>query len=84
MIQHFSLVGLSDYAVALDFTIAYPKLVEKLVLVSPGLRGFEFHDPWVATKFAAMMQSLAYQDLSGAVEVFLTMWVGGPHRTPSK
>ena len=57
-IQQVSLVGLSNYAVALDFTIAYPKLVEKLVLVSPGLRGYEFHDPWLGTKFAAMMQSL--------------------------
>lgn len=83
-IQHLSLVGLSNYAVALDFTIAYPTLVEKLVLVSPGLRGYEFHDPWVGTKFAAMMQSLGQQDLSGAVEVFLTMWVDGPYRTPGE
>ena len=83
-IQHVSLVGLSNYAVALDFTIAYPELVEKLVLVSPGLRGYEFHDPWVGTKFAAMMQSLAHQDLGGAVEVFLKMWVDGPHRTPAE
>jgi 3-oxoadipate enol-lactonase len=83
-IQHVSLVGLSNYAVALDFTIAYPKLVEKLVLVSPGLRDYEPRDPWVKTKFAAMRQSLVHQDLSGAVEVFLTMWVDGPHRTPAE
>lgn len=31
-----------------------------------------------------MMQSLAHQDLSGAVEVFLTMWVDGPYRTPAE
>jgi pimeloyl-ACP methyl ester carboxylesterase len=83
-IQQFCLVGLSNYGVALDFTIAFPKLVEKLVLVSPGLRGYEFHDPWVGTKFAIMMQSLARKDLSRAVDVFLTMWVDGPHRTSAE
>jgi 3-oxoadipate enol-lactonase len=70
-----SLVGLSNYAVALAFTIGYPEMVKKLVLVSPGLRGYEFHDPWVGAKFAAMMGARNQQDLDGAVEVFLSMWV---------
>lgn len=83
-LQRVSLVGLSNYAVALDFTIAYPRLVEKLVLVSPGLRGYEFRDAWVETKFSAMIQALGQQNLSGAVEVFLTMWVDGPYRTPDE
>jgi len=83
-IQNVTLVGLSNYAIALDFTIAYPKLVEKLVLVSPGLRGYEPHDPWVKTKFAAMIESLGRQNLNDAVEVFLTMWVDGPRRTPAE
>ena len=83
-LQHISLVGLSNYAVALDFAIAYPNLVEKLVLVSPGLRGYEFRDPWVATNFAAMMRAFGQKDLSGAVDIFLAMWVDGPHRTPAE
>src|SRR6516164_1886256 len=52
-IPRVSLVGLSNYAVALDFAIAYPELIEKLVLASPGLRGYAFRDPWVGIKFAA-------------------------------
>jgi 3-oxoadipate enol-lactonase len=44
-ISRVLLVGHSNYAVALDFTMAYPELVEKLVLVSPGLRGYEFAMP---------------------------------------
>jgi pimeloyl-ACP methyl ester carboxylesterase len=83
-IERVSLVGHSNYAVALDFTLAYPKRVDKLVLVSPGLRGYEFHDPWVGNKFAAMISALGRQDLGGAVEVFLTMWVDGPYRTPAE
>jgi 3-oxoadipate enol-lactonase len=83
-IDRVSLIGLSNYAIALDFTIAYPWLVERLVLVSPGLRGYDFRDPWVGTEFAAMMQALGQQDLSGAVDVFLTMWVDGPYRKPEE
>jgi pimeloyl-ACP methyl ester carboxylesterase len=77
-----SLVGLSNYAIALDFAIAYPSMVEKLVLVSPGLRGYEYRDPWVGARFGAMTAALGQQDLGGAVEIFLTMWVDGPHRKP--
>jgi 3-oxoadipate enol-lactonase len=74
-IPHVSLVGLSNYAIVLDFAIAYPKLVQKLALVSPGLRGHEFRDPRVGTHFAAVLRALEQQDLNGAVEVFLTVWV---------
>lgn len=80
-ISRVSLVGHSNYAIALDFTMAYPELVERLVLVSPGLRGYEFRDAWVGMRFSAMIQALGQQDLSGAVEVFLSMWVDGPYRT---
>lgn len=83
-IPRVSLVGLSNYAVALDFAIAYPRMVQKLILVSPGLRGYEYRDPWVAARFTAMMGALGQQDLSGAVEIFLTMWVDGPHRMPDQ
>jgi 3-oxoadipate enol-lactonase len=83
-IDRVSLIGLSNYAIALDFTIAYPELVEKLVLVSPGLRGYDFRDPWVGTRFAAMMQALSKREVNEAVEVFLTMWVDGPYRKPEE
>lgn len=83
-ISRASLVGLSNYAVALDFAIAYPGLVEKLILASPGLRGYEFRDNWVTSKFNVMIGALGQQNLSGAVEVFLTMWVDGPHRPPDE
>lgn len=83
-IDRVSLVGLSNYSIALDFTVAYPELVEKLVLVSPGMRGYDFRDPWIETGFAAMLKALGQQDLSGAVEVFLTMWFDGPFRKPGE
>ena len=82
-IDRVSLVGLSNHAVALDFAIAYPAMVEKMVLVSPGLRGYEYRDTWVGARFGAMMAALREQDLGSAVEIFLTMWVDGPNRTPA-
>jgi pimeloyl-ACP methyl ester carboxylesterase len=83
-IQPVSLVGFSNYATALEFAIAHPSLVRKLVVVSPGLRGYEFRDPWVGRRVAAMVQALEHRDLAGAAEVFLTLWVDGPYRTPEQ
>jgi|SRR5579871_2407542 len=83
-IPRVSLVGLSNYGVALDFAIAYSGMVEKLILVSPGLRGYQYRDPWVAARFGEMMGALGQQDLNAAVEIFLTMWVDGPQRTPEE
>jgi len=83
-LQRVSLVGLSNYAIALDLAIAYQEFVDKLVLVSPGLRGYEFRDPWVAGKSAEMVSALGRRDLEGAVEAFLSMWVDGPYRTSAE
>jgi pimeloyl-ACP methyl ester carboxylesterase len=83
-IPRASLVGLSNHAIALDFALAYPDLVHKLVLASPGLRGYAFQDPWVEERFGAMLHALEQRDLDGAVEIFLTMWLDGPYRTPAQ
>ena len=42
-IRHASLVGLSlGGRIAIDFTLAYPERVDKLVLMGPGLTGYRF------------------------------------------
>jgi 3-oxoadipate enol-lactonase len=44
-VQRATLVGLSLGArVAIDFSIAYPELVQRLVVVSPSISGYEFVD----------------------------------------
>ena len=83
-VPQVSLVGLSNYAIALEFAIAYPELVQKLVLVSPGLRGYEYRDPWIGMQFTGLLRALEQKDLAGAAEAFLTMWVDGPCRTPEQ
>jgi pimeloyl-ACP methyl ester carboxylesterase len=51
-IERASLVGLSlGGGIAMDFALQHPEMVEKLVLVGPGLSGFKFSDdtkePWM-------------------------------------
>lgn len=80
-----TLVGLSGGArFALDCAIAYPDIVHKLVLVSPGMSGYGFLDEWTQKRNTALRQALAHGDLADAVEVFLTMWTDGPYRTPEQ
>jgi 3-oxoadipate enol-lactonase len=79
------LVGLSGGArFAIDLAIAYPEQVRKLVLVSPGMSGYDFADSWTHERSAAMMEALSRGELDDAVEVFLTMWTDGPTRTPGQ
>jgi pimeloyl-ACP methyl ester carboxylesterase len=80
-----TLVGLSGGArFAIDLAIAHPELVRGLVVVSPGLSGYPFADPWTQQRGAALQQALGQGDLAAAVEVFLTMWTDGPYRSPAQ
>jgi len=84
-IQRATLVGLSEGSrVVIDFSIAHPEMVRKLVVVSPAMSGFEYHDEWIVKHGEAMEQALKQRDLAGAVEEFLIMWVDGPYRTPEQ
>ncbi len=84
-IPRATLVGLSGGArFAIDCSIAYPDLVQKLVLVSPGMSGYKFLDEWTHKRNAELRQALSQGDLAGVVEIFLTMWTDGPYRTPEQ
>lgn len=84
-IRRATLVGLSEGGrIAIDFTIAYPELVHKLVVVSPAVSGFAYQDEWIFKHGEAMLQALKQRDLARAVEEFLIMWADGPSRTPEQ
>jgi 3-oxoadipate enol-lactonase len=79
-----TLVGVSlGGAVAMETTIARPDLVARLVVVAPGLRGFEMSDE---TKAGWDEEEGALQrgDVDEAVEVNMRMWVDGPSRSPDE
>ncbi len=79
-----TLVGCSFGAnIALDAAFAFPELVERLVLVSPGLGGGG--DSEEMRRFEeAEEAALERGDLDGATELNLRMWVDGPRREPGE
>ncbi|GHO99039.1 hydrolase [Reticulibacter mediterranei] len=84
-IQHASLVGLSGGArFAIDMAIAYPERVQQLVLVSPGMSGYQFVDTWTHERGAIFEEAMTKGDVAGAVEQFLIMWTDGPYRSPEQ
>jgi pimeloyl-ACP methyl ester carboxylesterase len=79
-----ALIGVSlGGSVAMETTIARPDLVSRLVLVAPGLRGFEMNDE---TKAGWQEEEAALErgDVDAAVEINMRMWVDGPSREPDE
>lgn len=80
-----ALLGLSGGArAAIDFAIAYPERVSKLVAISPGMSGYNFVDPWTGARGKEFMQAIMQGDLPGAIEKFVVMWTDGPARSPDQ
>lgn len=82
--ERVTLVGCSFGGnIAIDTALAHPALVERLVLVAPGLGGGD-DDP-AMQRFGEEEEALLDRgDLDGATELNLRMWVDGPHRTPEE
>ena len=82
--QKAHLVGCSlGGRLAIDFTLTYPNRVTALVLVGPGLSGFEWtneDNPYVEQMEAAD----AAGDLETLNELEVRLWVDGPRRTPER
>lgn len=78
------LVGISfGGKIALDFTLAHPEMVEKLVLVVPGISGGQ-PSPEQMKYNEIEEAALEAGDLDSATEITLRTWVDGPKRTPSE
>ena len=79
-----SWMGLSLGAVAVtDFLIAHPERVNKAILVSPGINGYETKyplDSFTRQYFPNLMKALEQKDTAGAAEVFTQAWGDGPFR----
>jgi 3-oxoadipate enol-lactonase len=81
-IAQAALVGCSGGGkIALDFALVYPEMVNKLVLVGPGLGGYEWTLEGFADKAAAMREAYERGDKEQAAELWTQVWVDGPART---
>lgn len=75
-----TLVGLSMGAsTALDTALAYPALVEAMVISGAGASSPEFVDPWVLDIFMTWHEAQQQGDAQKWLESFL-LFVSGPHR----
>jgi 3-oxoadipate enol-lactonase len=68
---------------ALDFTLAHPDRVTKLILVAPGISGGEPSEDMLHF-WEQEEKLLEHNDLSGAAELNVRMCVDGPKRTPEQ
>ena len=69
--------------VALELALHRPDLVERLVVIAPGLPGWEWSD---ATRAGWAEEEEAYErgDLESAAAASVRMWVDGPNRSPGE
>ena len=69
--------------VALELAVHRPGLVERLVLIAPGLPGWEWSDE---TRAGWAEEEAAFErgDAEAAAEASLRMWVDGPRRSPEQ
>jgi 3-oxoadipate enol-lactonase len=73
-------------SIALDFTLAHPAMVDALILVAPGVSGYDM------TSFEAEYQAIGEEieeavkrgDYERASELETRIWVDGPERTPQQ
>ena len=83
-IEKICLLGISfGGLIALDFTLAYPDYVEKLVLGAPSVSG-DSPSQRVRQFWDEEDAMLEKGDLDGATELNLRLWVDGPHREASQ
>jgi pimeloyl-ACP methyl ester carboxylesterase len=67
--------------VALELAVLRPDLVERLVLIAPGLPGWAWSDETRAG-WAAEEEAFERGDFEGAAEATLRQWIDGPRRSP--
>lgn len=89
LMQHLAMqkahvLGISNGGrIAIDFAIAFPDMLEKLVLVGPALGGFDYPE----NKFESELESKHAQameigNLALAAEYEARLWLDGPNRQP--
>jgi pimeloyl-ACP methyl ester carboxylesterase len=82
-IDRAHLMGLSlGGRVAIDFAVAYPERVHKVVLAAPGMSGYQFDSPEAQQYRQRIFQVWMAGDWEGVVEEFMRAWTDGPQREP--
>jgi pimeloyl-ACP methyl ester carboxylesterase len=70
--------------IALDFALASPEMVDRLVLVGTGVGGYKFTDPETEARNQVIEQAYVDGDIPLAVELDAQLWVDGLYRQPDQ
>ena len=83
-VQCSHLLGISNGGrIAIDFAIAFPEMVDKLVLVAPGMGGFDYPgDDYADGLEREVQEAMEAGDIAQAAELEARLWVDGPKRRP--
>ena len=83
-IEKTYVLGLSmGGAIAINFTLMYPEMVDALIPVAMGLSGFEPAEEDKASE-AEVDEAIRSGNVARAVELTLRFWTDGPMRTPEQ
>jgi len=81
-LERATLLGASlGGAIALDFSLAYPSMVDGLITVAAGISGYP-QTPADAELFAPVTQAFSDNDFTRAIDLMIHLWVDGPRRSP--
>ncbi len=90
-IESTYLMGVSGGgALALDFTLEHPEMVDALIPVTAGVSGFEPSEevmkqrPDVVRLYMSLEEAFEKHDIAQAVNISLELWTDGPGRLPGK
>ncbi|GER91840.1 hydrolase [Dictyobacter vulcani] len=90
-IESAYLMGVSGGgALAIDFTLEHPELVDALIPVTAGVSGFQPSEemmkdhPVVARMYTSLNDAFEQHDIARAVDISLDLWTDGPGRLPAQ
>jgi 3-oxoadipate enol-lactonase len=77
-------------ALAIDFTLEHPEMVDALIPVTAGVSGFHPSEdmlkqyPDVVRMYTSLSEAFEKNDIARAVEISLELWTDGPGRLPGQ
>ncbi len=77
-------------ALAIDFTLEHPEMVDALIPVTAGVSGYQPSEegmkkhPDVVRMYTSLEEAFEKHDIARAVEISLELWTDGPGRLPSQ
>jgi len=90
-IESAYLMGVSGGgALAIDFTLEHPEMVDALIPVTAGVSGFRPSEevlkkhPDVVRMYTSLNEAFERHDIARAVEISLELWTDGPGRLPGQ